>query len=121
MLLRQYARQGDQEAFEAIVRRYVDIVFAAAMRQVREAQQAEDVTQAVFVLLAQKASKLGENTLIGGWLVNATRLFSKSSIRARQRREKHEQRAAAMRCEAQKSDEPAEQFQISELIDEALS
>src|SRR3954467_15997586 len=56
--LRLYAQGGDAQAFERLTRRYVHIVYTFCVRQLADAHLAEDVTQAVFILLAQKAGSL---------------------------------------------------------------
>lgn len=53
-LLREYACHSEA-AFEELVRRRIGLVYSAALRQVREPLQAEEITQAVFIILAQKA------------------------------------------------------------------
>jgi len=56
-LLCRYAQEGDEDAFTELVRRHLNFVYAAALRQVGgDAQFAQDVTQIVFTDLARKAA-----------------------------------------------------------------
>lgn len=48
-LLRKYAEQSDQAAFHALVERYADLVYSAALRQVASTDLAADITQGVFL------------------------------------------------------------------------
>ncbi|HEX2101579.1 MAG TPA: hypothetical protein VHF69_12985, partial [Candidatus Synoicihabitans sp.] len=58
-LLRQFVDNGAQEAFAELMGRKINAVYAAALRQVgRDAHLALDVTQGVFLALAQRAPSL---------------------------------------------------------------
>jgi len=57
-LLRQFAQGKSQDAFTALVQRHVNLVYSAALRQVRSPQLAEEVAQSVFADLARGAGKL---------------------------------------------------------------
>ena len=95
-LLRDYAKHGSDAAFAELVRRHVDLVYSAALRMVCEAHSAQDITQAVFVALAQNASRLTNHPVISGWLHCTARNLAAKAVRSDVRRRAREQEAIAM-------------------------
>ncbi len=84
-------------------RRYVDVVYASALRQMGgDADGAGDVTQAVFLVALRKArcGRLPDEGRMVGWLLKVTGYAVKETRRAARRRRVHEERAAAARSEA---------------------
>ena len=55
-LLNEYATRNSEDAFRTLVERYAAVVYHAALRQVGNPQAAQEVTQGVFIALAQKAA-----------------------------------------------------------------
>src|SRR3954471_12589947 len=94
-LLREFAA-GSQEAFAVLVHRHMSLVYASARRQVRDPHVAEDVAQAVFVILVRRARSLRTSPTIAGWLLKTTRHVSANARRSQHRRHKHEQVAAML-------------------------
>ena len=95
-LLRDYTDQRSEAAFGELVRRHVDFVYSAALRMARNAHLAEDVTQGVFVALAQKAGELADRPVLSGWLHRTARNIAANAVRSEARRRSREQEAAAM-------------------------
>ena len=54
-LLARYMRTADESAFAELVRLHLGLVHGSALRQVREPVLAQEVAQAVFLVLADKA------------------------------------------------------------------
>ncbi len=116
-LLKQYAG-GDESAFTVLFERHVHLVYSAALRQARNPSHAEEVTQAVFILLARKAKSLSPKIVLSGWLYQAARLTTASLIKREIRRQRREQEVYM-----QNLTEPdaAPWEQISPLLDDAMS
>lgn len=119
-LLQEFAAHRSQDAFTELVSRHSDWVYSAAVRMVRDRHLAEDVAQAVFLVLAEKAAKLSAVPL-HRWLFKVTRYASANAIRARIRRDKYE-RLAAMSTRETLQSEPDRMWQeISPILDDSIS
>src|SRR5258708_22106567 len=90
-LLHQYAKERSDKAFAKLVTRHLNLVYSAALRKTGNPSAAEEITQAVFIILAKKAGKLRPKTVLSAWLYQTARLtaanFQRTEIR-RTRREK---------------------------------
>ena len=97
-LLRSYAEDHAEAAFAEIVRRHVDFVYSAALRQMNgDAHLAQDVTQLVFADLARKAAALARHRVLAGWLFTSTRYAAAKLVRGERRRRVRETEAELMR------------------------
>jgi RNA polymerase sigma factor (sigma-70 family) len=119
-LLRNYVRQGSEEAFAALVQRHINLVYSVALRRVGIAAQAEEITQAVFIILAHKAKGLRTDTVLEGWLYEVTRLTTSGFLRGERRRQAREQEAY-MQSTLDEPNPVSVWNQISPLLDDAMS
>ena len=98
-LLDRYVRNGDDAAFEALVRRHGRAVHSVCRRLLRDRHDAEDAFQATFLVLARKAPSLRRVEPLTPWLIGvAYRVASKARVAAARRR-RREAVAAERRLE----------------------
>jgi RNA polymerase sigma factor (sigma-70 family) len=116
-LLRAYAERQSDAAFSEIVSRYKDMVYSAAFRQVGNAATAEDLTQAVFIVLSRKAGALRSETVLSGWLFRAVRFAAMDTLKTTRRRE-HRETEASVEAE---DDSAAQWEEIAPLLDDGLA
>jgi RNA polymerase sigma factor (sigma-70 family) len=116
-LLERYTRCRAEDAFSEIVRRHLDLVHSAALRQVRSPQLAEEVAQSTFIKLAGHAHRLAPDTILTAWLYQVTRREAIDVVRREARRQLREQIAVEMNA---MNANAADWAQIEPLLDDAM-
>jgi len=117
-LLAESARSGSEPAFAELVARHVNLVYSAALRFCGDAQHCEEITQAVFIILARKAGKLSPRVVLSGWLYQTARLTAANFVKGEIRRQRREQEAY-MQSTLNDTDAAA-WAQLAPLLDEAM-
>src|SRR5881409_897203 len=118
-LLREYAERRSETAFAELVRRHLDWVHAAALRQTGDAALAQDVAQSVFVLLSRKARAVAARSKVGGWLFQTTSFVAARARRSEVRRLHREQAVSAMNV-LPHDDAEADWNRLEPQLDEAV-
>ncbi len=96
-LLAEYAKTGSETAFSKIITRHGNMVYNTCRRHLGDSHKAEDATQAVFMLLVEKARKISRNTILSGWLFKTARFTCVTMTRQIATAAKHERKAEQMR------------------------
>ncbi len=97
-LLAEYAAHQSETAFAQLVARYVALVHTAALRQVGNPHLAEEITQAVFIILARKAGSLSNggprrHVALAGWLCRTAHLAACDALKTERRRQQRDRNA----------------------------
>jgi RNA polymerase sigma factor (sigma-70 family) len=117
-LVREFVSRQSESAFATLVSRHTNLVYSAGLRQTRDPQLAEEITQVVFIILARKAASLGAKTILTGWLYRTACYVSGSAFKRERRRQQREQEAF-MQSELDAETDSSWQ-QMSPLLDEAM-
>jgi len=81
------AREGDQIAWGHLVDRYARLVYAVALRCRLTHADAADVSQTVWLRLAENLHRINDPSRVGAWLVTTTKRECLALIKARSRYE----------------------------------
>jgi RNA polymerase sigma factor (sigma-70 family) len=119
-LLREFAANHSEPAFTALVARHVNLVYSVAMRSVGDPGAAEEITQAVFIILARKAGQLRSDKALSSWLFQTTRLTANNFLRSETRRHRREQEAYDMQT-LSNAPEPELELKITPMLDSAVA
>jgi uncharacterized protein (TIGR03435 family) len=119
-LLRQYTGRNSDAAFAVLVSRHVNLVYSAALRKAGNSHAAEEITQAVFIILAQKAGRIPDKTILPAWLYQTARLTAANFLKREIRRVRREQEAY-MQTELHAAAPDDETWQqLAPLLDDAM-
>ena len=98
-LLHEFVRSRSEDAFSGLVERHLRMVLSAARRMSGDEHLAQDVTQNVFTMFAQKARDIRPPQVVGGWLYNTTRHLAMHAVRGERRRREREEAAVTMQSQ----------------------
>jgi RNA polymerase sigma factor (sigma-70 family) len=91
-LLATFARTNSEDAFAEMVKRHVNLVYSAALRQVNgDEHLAKDVSQTVFTDLARKSGSLARRESLSGWLYTSAHFAAAKIVRTETRRRDREE------------------------------
>lgn len=91
-LLARFSRDRDEGAFEALVSRHGPMVLRVCRRTLKNEQDAEDVFQAVFLLLARKSRQVRWHSCVANWLYGVA---FRIALQENRRMSKHRERELA--------------------------
>jgi DNA-directed RNA polymerase specialized sigma24 family protein len=80
-LLARFARVRDEAAFAELMRRHRPMVFGVSSPMLRQAEDAEDVLQAVFLALSARTRSLRRVRSVAGWLHNVAVRISLNQLK----------------------------------------
>jgi RNA polymerase sigma factor (sigma-70 family) len=115
-LIESFTRVHDEAAFAEIVRLHGPMVLATCRRVLRHTQDAEDVFQATFLVLARKAASIRANESLGGWL---HQVAFRLALRARNENERRRVRQTTVDVADAESSCPS-RHRLRDALDEEL-
>jgi RNA polymerase sigma factor (sigma-70 family) len=105
-LLARFVATRDESAFTALLHRHGRMVLGVARRVVGHAQDAEDVFQGTFLILARRAGSVCKRESVGSWLYAVAYRAALEARAANVRRRAREQQVEVMPHPAVAAEEP---------------
>jgi RND family efflux transporter MFP subunit len=90
-LLKRFAGNCDESAFELLLWRHAQLVFGVCLRVLKDVHDAEDAFQATFLALARNAANIVNREAAVGWLYRVAYRVALTSLRRRNKCETREQ------------------------------
>jgi RNA polymerase sigma factor (sigma-70 family) len=118
-LVDRFSTLREEAAFAALLRRHGPMVLGVSQRVLHTLQDAEDVYQATFLLLARKAESIHKRASVAAWLHGVAHRLALRAKQQRTCRRTHEQRAADMRNATPNQDTAWQNVQAA--LDQALN
>ena len=120
-LLRRYVDFASQEAFSELVGRHLTWVYSTCYKALRDREMAEDASQAVFIILARRASTITPQTRISGWLFNTARFVVKDARKQQARYRRREEIARELASERMVVRPPSVDTEMQSSLDDAMA
>jgi RNA polymerase sigma factor (sigma-70 family) len=121
-LVRAYAGTQDERAFRELVVRHRQMVYRTCLRMLGDSHEAQDATQATFVVLVRKAGALKREGSLTGWLYDVTRKVALEALRRREKRSRRDKEAAMLgKTASQESTSQGALETAMECLDQELS
>jgi RNA polymerase sigma factor (sigma-70 family) len=114
-LLLDFREKKSHQAFSSLVARHIGWIHATARRRVNDEHLAHDVSQAVFLLLAERANQIREPDRLCAWLLQTTNFAANHAMREENRRRRRERIVAGGRSEIDASNADENLQQLAEV------
>jgi RNA polymerase sigma-70 factor (ECF subfamily) len=116
-------KQHDERAFEHFIRKYQNMVFSLALRFLGNYQDAEDITQEIFITVFKQIESFRGESSMSTWLYRITVNHCKNRVKYLARRRVYKERDTSERVQLQnrssgfmasKPDEPDQVLEAKE-------
>jgi RNA polymerase sigma factor (sigma-70 family) len=116
VLLDRFIRHRDEAAFAALVSRHASMVFGVCRRVLRDAHEAEDAFQAVWLVLAKRAATIRRPEALTPWLYGTAHRLALKCRQGEERRRQREARSIQASSSLAAPPDPLDELTARELL-----